>query len=220
MAAAAQASGHRERREYVVRGEHDLSLERPIRAGARITTVGRLRSRSAVSTGTTFTIEFLSHDSAGPLGSQQVTWFVRDPRATTGDRRVRPTAEAPPGSHRVWLSVDPDQPTRYAEASGDLTPIHTDEAFARSVGLPGTIVHGHCTLAMCTDALVRLFAGGDRTRVRRVATRFSGYTRPGDRVSIDTWEVELGRVRFEASVDGRSVLAMGRLELDQTVGNP
>ena len=31
---------------------------------------------------------------------------------------------------------------RYAQASGDTNPIHTDEAFARSVGLPGRILHG------------------------------------------------------------------------------
>jgi len=30
----------------------------------------------------------------------------------------------------------------YAEASGDHNPIHRDEEFARSVGLPGVIAHG------------------------------------------------------------------------------
>jgi acyl dehydratase len=44
----------------------------------------------------------------------------------------------------VELRVTPAEGVtdRYAQASGDENPIHTDEAFARSVGLPGRILHG------------------------------------------------------------------------------
>jgi len=42
---------------------------------------------------------------------------------------------------------------RYAEASGDLNPIHRDEEFARSVGLPGVIAHGMFTMALAGRAL-------------------------------------------------------------------
>jgi acyl dehydratase len=35
----------------------------------------------------------------------------------------------------------------YAQASGDMNPIHRDEAFARSVGLPDVIAHGMLTMA-------------------------------------------------------------------------
>jgi acyl dehydratase len=42
------------------------------------------------------------------------------------------------------LRVTPDAglTKRYAEASGDPNPIHTDPEFAKSVGLPGVILHG------------------------------------------------------------------------------
>ena len=36
----------------------------------------------------------------------------------------------------------------YAAASGDHNPIHSDEAVALSVGLPGVIAHGMYTLAL------------------------------------------------------------------------
>ncbi len=42
---------------------------------------------------------------------------------------------------------------RYAAASGDDNPIHQDEAFARSVGLPGVIAHGMYTMALGGRAL-------------------------------------------------------------------
>jgi acyl dehydratase len=36
----------------------------------------------------------------------------------------------------------------YADVSGDQNPIHQDEAFAKSVGLPDVIAHGMLTMAL------------------------------------------------------------------------
>jgi len=53
--------------------------------------------------------------------------------------------------------VTVEQIRQYAEASGDRNPIHLDETFARSAGLPGVIAHGMLTMAfanqMVTDWL-------------------------------------------------------------------
>jgi hypothetical protein len=53
-------------------------------------------------------------------------------------------AELEVGDAIPELRVTPDAglTKRYAEASGDPNPIHTDEEFAKSVGLPGCILHG------------------------------------------------------------------------------
>lgn len=45
----------------------------------------------------------------------------------------------------------------YAAASGDHNPIHTDEAVATSVGLPGVIAHGMYTLALAARAVAEWF---------------------------------------------------------------
>lgn len=45
----------------------------------------------------------------------------------------------------------------YAAASGDHNPIHTDEAVATSVGLPGVIAHGMYTLALAARAVADWF---------------------------------------------------------------
>ena len=37
---------------------------------------------------------------------------------------------------------------RYADASGDQNPIHQNEEFALSVGLPNVIAHGMLTMAL------------------------------------------------------------------------
>jgi acyl dehydratase len=59
------------------------------------------------------------------------------------------------------LSVTPDRhlPVRYAGASGDFNPIHYDERFARSVGLPGTILHGLWSMAQVARAHTEAFGG-------------------------------------------------------------
>ena len=55
--------------------------------------------------------------------------------------------------HRA-LKVTPDRylTYRYAGASGDYNPIHLDDEFARSVGLPGRILHGLWTMAQVARA--------------------------------------------------------------------
>jgi acyl dehydratase len=77
--------------------------------------------------------------------------------------------------------VTVDQIRQYAEASGDRNPIHLDETFARSAGLPGVIAHGMLTMAfanqMVTDWL------GDRSLLKRLQGRFAGMVLPGDDVT-------------------------------------
>ena len=53
----------------------------------------------------------------------------------------------------------PDTTVRYAGASGDFNPIHLDDEFARSVGLPGRILHGLWTMAQVARAQTEA-AGG------------------------------------------------------------
>ncbi len=59
----------------------------------------------------------------------------------------------------------------YADASGDQNPIHQDEEFARSVGLPDLIAHGMWTMG-ATGTVVADWAG-DAGRVVSFGTRFS-----------------------------------------------
>ena len=59
----------------------------------------------------------------------------------------------------------------YADASGDRNPIHQDEDFARSVGLPDVIAHGMWTLG-ASGSVVADWAG-DAGRVVELGTRFT-----------------------------------------------
>lgn len=77
-------------------------------------------------------------------------------------------------------TVSAEQIRQYAAASGDHNPIHLDEAFARSAGLPGVIAHGMLTMAFVNQMVTDW--RGDRRRVRSLGGRFAAMVRPGDQI--------------------------------------
>lgn len=98
-----------------------------------------------------------------------------------------------------------EQITAYAEASGDRNPIHLDGDFARSVGLPGVIVHG--MLQMGIAATVAAEAAGGPERLRRVFVRFAGMVLPGDTVTFAAKEAGEGKLDLTAiNQKGESIL--------------
>ena len=52
------------------------------------------------------------------------------------------------------VAVERETLVAYANASGDQNPIHQDEAFAKSVGLPDVIAHGMWTMGATSSVLV------------------------------------------------------------------
>ena len=67
----------------------------------------------------------------------------------TGDRMIEVTRD---------FHVTRADLVAYANASGDQNPIHQDEKFAQSVGLPGVIAHGMFTMGLVGTVLTD-FAG-------------------------------------------------------------
>jgi acyl dehydratase len=113
----------------------------------------------------------------------------------------------------VATVVDVDQARRYAVASGDANPIHVDDEAARAVGLPGVILHGMCTMALCGKAVVDALAGGDPTRLRRLALRFYRPVFPGNDLVTTMYGAGPGVFAFEATSAGKVVVRDGRAEL-------
>jgi len=113
--------------------------------------------------------------------------------------------------------VTREQIAAYAKASGDANPIHLDDAFARSVGLPGVIAHGMLGMAHAANFVVAWC--GDHRRIRRLRCRFAGMVRPDDVVTF-TGRVagdEGGVVRLELSAAnqrGEKVLTRAYAEIN------
>ncbi|WP_404350081.1 MaoC family dehydratase [Phycicoccus jejuensis] len=71
----------------------------------------------------------------------------------------------------VTVPVTRDTLVAYANASGDQNPIHQDEDFARSVGLPDVIAHGMWTMGAAGTVVSEWV--GDAGRVLEYGTRFT-----------------------------------------------
>ena len=79
------------------------------------------------------------------------------------------------------IIVDKYCPFYYAGASGDFNPIHIDNEFAKSAGLPGIILQGLCTMAFVYRAVIK---DEDPERLKKIKVRFRNIVRPLDQLSV------------------------------------
>jgi acyl dehydratase len=117
------------------------------------------------------------------------------------------------------LKVTPDKylPHRYAGASGDFNPIHIDPEFAKSVGLPGNILHGLYGMAQVARANVAA-AGGDPRSLRRLSVQFRGMGFPEQEISVTgtVTEERDGRLIVETRAEqgGNAIIRNAEAELE------
>jgi acyl dehydratase len=116
------------------------------------------------------------------------------------------------------LKVTPDRylTARYAGASGDYNPIHIDEEFARSVGLPGRILHGLWTMAQVARAQTQ--AAGGPQHLKRLSVQFRGMGLPEQEVVVSGTVRELNDARLivdtVAEQSGNQIIRNAEAELE------
>lgn len=174
----------------LVHGAEEHVLHKAIRPGDTLTVTSELESVETKESGETFTIKGTQTNQEGDVVAEvRGTMFIRGKGGGSKGAGVTKEPDAIGEIvHEETTKVDDDQTQRYAEASGDHNPIHLDENVARMAGLPRTINHGMCTMAIATKGAVNGLAGGDPTRVRRVAVRFSKPVFPGEELTTRFWE--------------------------------
>ena len=106
----------------------------------------------------------------------------------------------------------------YANASGDQNPIHQNEEFAKSVGLPDVIAHGMLTMALAGKYISDI-AGS--AAVKEFSALFTKpVVVPADtdvllNIAGKVSSIEAGRAKIEitAEVDGVKVLGMAKASI-------
>jgi len=107
-----------------------------------------------------------------------------------------------------------EQIAAYAQASGDHNPIHLDDDFARSVGLPGLIAHG--MLQMGLMGVVAAEAAGGPDKLTRLYCRFAGMVLPGDTVTFTAEPAGPGKLELRAvNQMGEAVLTKSSADFNQ-----
>jgi acyl dehydratase len=102
---------------------------------------------------------------------------------------------------------------QYADASGDQNPIHQNEEFALSVGLPNVIAHGMLTMAL-VGKYVSDFAGGSANVLEYSARFIKPVIVPaGEKVdltvSATVAEILDGKVSLSLSATSAGVKVLG-----------
>jgi acyl dehydratase len=206
----------------VVHGEQDFHYHAPIRPHTTLTTRAAPIGMHARSSGVTVTVKAETRDVDGGdlLVEQYMTSFVRGAQSDVS------VGEAAPGhgfdealrdraaDAEATQTFDADQTYRYSEASGDPMPIHLDDALAKAMGLPGIIIHGLCTMAFTSVAVVQHACPEDPTRLRRLAVRFSKVVQPKETITTRLWAAGDGAYAYETTSDtGAVVIKDGRAEV-------
>ena len=102
---------------------------------------------------------------------------------------------------------------QYADASGDQNPIHQNEEFALSVGLPNVIAHGMLTMAL-VGKYVSDFAGGSANVLEYGARFIKPVIVPAGQkvdltVSASVTEISDGKVSISLSATSAGVKVLG-----------
>ncbi|GHC69280.1 MaoC/PaaZ C-terminal domain-containing protein [Streptomyces cinnamoneus] len=137
-------------------------------------------------------------DDDGPLWTAVSEIFVKGEGGFGGERGSSERLETP--------ATEPDltacRPVREDQAllyrlSGDWNPLHADPEFAGLAGFDKPILHGLCSYGIVLKAVVDTALGGDVSRVRSYATRFSGVVYPGETLRVRIWRDTPGPGRIQ-----------------------
>lgn len=208
--------------QRLVHSHQDIYFARPLRIGDELLVLGAPHSYRGERMGGSYCMRVVATGAEDEdVVEALVTVFVRDFEGITDGGPDRPDHRLSREARTreldtVVVPVDLDQPQRYAAASGDFNPIHLDPAVARTVGFPGVILHGACTMAMGVHAALGI-AGTDGSALRRAAARFIRPAFPGDALAVTAYDggTDEGRrsVLFDVVSNGKRVITDGRLEL-------
>lgn len=183
-----------------------LRFHRPVSPGERLTVGGEVCAVLPRSSGTLFVIRYDARDHDGQVVFTEHTGAVlrgvqcTDDGASTDElpELTRPATDEAP----LWtrsLTIDPAMPFIYDGCSDIVFPIHTSQAFARAVGLPGIILQGTATLALAAREILDHQADGEPQRLSDIGCLFTGMVLPGTSIQVRILE----RI---TSTDGCTVL--------------
>ena len=206
----------------LVHSQQDMRFFHPIIPGDMITSTAKIVAIEEQPGGDSLAVDLRCCNQTGEA-VQHITFtaFIRGQERRSRTRVATGETPAREPLHRVSQTIDADQTFRYANASGDRNPIHIDEDIAKLAGLPGIIVHGLCTLAFASKAIVDSVCEKDPRRLRRLSAGFARPVLPGQTITTAIWpDTNAGSYRYETvNPNGRAVIKPGYAEIGEVATN-
>lgn len=222
LAGATMAAVPNELMMRILHGEQDFRFHRPIVPGETLKVRSKVVGIYGKSSGVVVTGLGKTRDEKDELVNEQ--YFVGFSRGGDWMHEVGESApehtldDAVRSRHTDFVvdqKFDDDQTFRYAEPAGDPMPIHTDDDFAKKMGLPGIIMHGLCTMAFNSHAVLSQVAPNNPERLKRLAVRFASPGRPGQVMTTSIWNTGDGVYKFESvNNEGQVLIKDGLAEIE------
>lgn len=202
-----------------------LEWHRPIVPGKKLRIEGELAALINHPAGTHMVMKYDAFDPDGALIFREYTGAMLRGVKTEGPSMGK---DAVPMGKKYAASGDPLWVERIAigplaahiyDGCGDISfPIHTSPKFAKSVGLPGIILHGTATLSMALRELINREGGADPDRMKVLDCHFTDMVIPGTFIDVRLLGKEAGDggddLYFEVLNDkGNRAISRGRLRI-------
>ena len=115
------------------------------------------------------------------------------------------------------VEITRDTLVRYAGASGDFNPIHYNDVFAQSVGLPGVIAHGMLTMGSAASVVEEWAGPGNVVDFQARFTRPVAVPNPGAALvkvtaAVGALDPELQTARIDVTVEFEGSRVLGKAQ--------
>jgi len=203
----------------MVHGEHEIVYYKPLKPLDTVKTTVKLESIDKKDAGDILWTKIDGFVEKELKFTMRAGLFFKNVKKST-KRKIKKHKDEP--DREIIFSkkmlVAPDQSKRYATASGDQNPIHVDPDIAKAAGLPDIILHGLCTLAFATAAIVDELVDGDPSKIKSVRTRFSKPVFMNDLLTTEVWIEKQSKISKNVNFvtknqKGEIVLSKGEIEL-------
>jgi acyl dehydratase len=197
----------------LLHGEQSFEIFQPLEAGK--TYVGHYRVRDVLDKGEgKGALLFLEKELRDKETGERVslvtsTYFLRGDGGSGGTITQAPAPHnlpERPADQTLSLPTLPQTALIY-RLSGDYNPIHAEPALAAKAGFERPILHGLCTLAVATRAVLKAYAGDDPARLKSLQLRFSAPVYPGETIVTEFWR-EGNVISFRAKVAERDLVIL------------
>jgi len=196
----------------MVHGQQSVSWKGGLKTGDMLDVTLEIESITDTSAGEFLELSFEAKVKEELVASAKIGLMVRGKASGAKKKKTPPEEKIP--VFTVEIPTTADQALRYCEASGDHNFIHKNNFLAKLSGLPRTILHGMCGLAMATNGLAKELVDGDIRKLEHIEVRFSHPSIPGEPLTLVGYEKTDDGVPFELlNKKGKPVLKNGLIRL-------
>ncbi len=112
------------------------------------------------------------------------------------------------------IDIKPNQPYKYAEKANIDAPVHTNIKYAKSMGLPGVILQGTCTLAMAISMICKIELFDDFSLIHSLSAKFTGIVVPPNKIFVRLLKKDKKSLYFDVvNKKGEIIIKGGKIQL-------